>query len=159
MKQGRYFVFRWEQLLPTWCHPWWTPLASRNILRRRCWLIFALKNEDWAAPLSLSLFKSGTSRSSLLSWTLCIPLFVGEREKWENPRKCVTELSLFFGTSSFKTMMMVGKKYDYDRKIKKMITWWRLWSYHIFVISFTWAKFLENKIYTEKTRKLRQNTQ
>ena len=24
---------------------------------------------------------------------------------------------------------------------------------------FTWAKFLENKIYTEKTRKLRQNTQ
>ena len=29
----------------------------------------------------------------------------------------------------------------------------------IFVIFFTRAKFLENKIYTEKTRKLRQNTQ
>ena len=29
----------------------------------------------------------------------------------------------------------------------------------IFVIFFTQAKFLENKIYTEKTRKLRQNTQ
>ena len=31
--------------------------------------------------------------------------------------------------------------------------------YLIFVIFFTQAKFLENKIYTEKTRKLRQNTQ
>ena len=32
-------------------------------------------------------------------------------------------------------------------------------SYLIFVIFFTRAKFLENKIYTKKTRKLRQNTQ
>merc|ERR1712155_17756 len=32
-------------------------------------------------------------------------------------------------------------------------------SYLIFVIFFTRTKFLENKIYTEKTRKLRQNTQ
>ena len=32
-------------------------------------------------------------------------------------------------------------------------------AYLIFVICFTRAKFLENKIYTEKTRKLRQNTQ
>ena len=32
-------------------------------------------------------------------------------------------------------------------------------SYLIFVIFFTQAKFLENKIYTEKTRTLRQNTQ
>ena len=32
-------------------------------------------------------------------------------------------------------------------------------AYLIFVIFFTQAKFLENKIYTEKTRKLRQNTQ
>ena len=32
-------------------------------------------------------------------------------------------------------------------------------SYLIFVIFFTRAKFLEDKIYTEKTRKLRQNTQ
>ena len=32
-------------------------------------------------------------------------------------------------------------------------------AYLIFVIIFTRAKFLENKIYTEKTRKLRQNTQ
>ena len=32
-------------------------------------------------------------------------------------------------------------------------------SYLIFVIFFTLAKFLENKIYTKKTRKLRQNTQ
>ena len=31
--------------------------------------------------------------------------------------------------------------------------------YLILVIIFTRAKFLENKIYTEKTRKLRQNTQ
>ena len=31
--------------------------------------------------------------------------------------------------------------------------------YLIFVIFFTRAKFLENKIYIEKTRKLRQNTQ
>ena len=31
--------------------------------------------------------------------------------------------------------------------------------YLIFVIFFTRAKFLENKIYTEKMRKLRQNTQ
>ena len=31
--------------------------------------------------------------------------------------------------------------------------------YLIFVIFFTQAKFLENKIYTEKTHKLRQNTQ
>ena len=34
-----------------------------------------------------------------------------------------------------------------------------LHAYLIFVIFFTEAKFLENKIYTEKTRKLRQNTQ
>ena len=34
---------------------------------------------------------------------------------------------------------------------------WR--SYLIFAIFFTQAKFLENKIYTEKTSKLRQNTQ
>ena len=32
-------------------------------------------------------------------------------------------------------------------------------AYLIFVIVFTRAKFLENKIYTEKKRKLRQNTQ
>ena len=32
-------------------------------------------------------------------------------------------------------------------------------SYLIFVIFFTRAKFLENKTYTDKTRKLRQNTQ
>ena len=32
-------------------------------------------------------------------------------------------------------------------------------AYLIFVICFTRAKFLENKIYTEKTHKLRQNTQ
>ena len=32
-------------------------------------------------------------------------------------------------------------------------------TYLIFVIFFTRAKFLENKIYTEKARKLRQNTQ
>ena len=32
-------------------------------------------------------------------------------------------------------------------------------TYLIFVIFFTRAKFLENKIYTEKMRKLRQNTQ
>ena len=34
-----------------------------------------------------------------------------------------------------------------------------VYTYLIFVIIFTRAKFLENKIYTEKTRKLRQNTQ
>ena len=34
-----------------------------------------------------------------------------------------------------------------------------LMTYLIFVIFFTRAKFLENKIYTEKRRKLRQNTQ
>ena len=32
-------------------------------------------------------------------------------------------------------------------------------SYFLFVIFFTHTKFLENKIYTEKTCKLRQNTQ
>ena len=32
-------------------------------------------------------------------------------------------------------------------------------TYLIFVIFFTQAKILENKIYTEKTRKLPQNTQ
>ena len=32
-------------------------------------------------------------------------------------------------------------------------------AYLIFVIFFTRAKFLENKIYTKKTRNLRQNTQ
>ena len=32
-------------------------------------------------------------------------------------------------------------------------------AYLIFVIFFTRAKFLQNKIYTEKTRKLRQNTE
>ena len=33
------------------------------------------------------------------------------------------------------------------------------YTYLLFVIFFTQTKFLENKIYTEKTRKLRQNTQ
>ena len=37
--------------------------------------------------------------------------------------------------------------------------WSRSYSYLIFVIFFTQAKFLENKIYTEKKHKLRQNTQ
>ena len=32
-------------------------------------------------------------------------------------------------------------------------------AYLIFVIFFTQAEFLENKIYTKKMRKLRQNTQ
>ena len=32
-------------------------------------------------------------------------------------------------------------------------------AYLLFVIFFTQTKFLENKIYNEKTRKLRQNTQ
>ena len=32
-------------------------------------------------------------------------------------------------------------------------------TYLIFVVFFTRTKFLENKIYTEKTRKLQQNTQ
>ena len=32
-------------------------------------------------------------------------------------------------------------------------------TYLIFVVFFTQTKFLENKIFTEKTRKLRQNTQ
>ena len=32
-------------------------------------------------------------------------------------------------------------------------------AYLIFVVFFTQTKFLENKIYTKKTRKLRQNTQ
>ena len=35
----------------------------------------------------------------------------------------------------------------------------RVEAYLIFVIFFTLAKFLENKIYTKKMRKLRQNTQ
>ena len=35
----------------------------------------------------------------------------------------------------------------------------KVYPYLIFVIFFTRAKFLENKIYTEKTRTLRQNTQ
>ena len=57
----------------------------------------------------------------------------------------------------------------------KMIWWYVVWRresllvirqvigdfdlYLIFVIFFTQSKFLENKIYTKKTRKLRQNTQ
>ena len=35
----------------------------------------------------------------------------------------------------------------------------QVFSYLIFVIFFTRAKFLESKIYTEKPRKIRQNTQ
>ena len=35
----------------------------------------------------------------------------------------------------------------------------KILTYLILVILFTRAKFLDNKIYTEKTRKLRQNTQ
>ena len=34
-----------------------------------------------------------------------------------------------------------------------------IFSYLIIVIFFTLTQFLENKIYTQKTRKLRQNTQ
>merc|ERR1711928_168245 len=57
----------------------------------------------------------------------------------------------------------------------KMLCWWSrelemccvlflslmlmLRAYLLFVIFFTQAKFFENKIYTEETRKLRQNTQ
>ena len=39
------------------------------------------------------------------------------------------------------------------------ITDTNVWAYLIIVIFFTLTQFLENKIYTQKTRKLRQNTQ
>ena len=41
----------------------------------------------------------------------------------------------------------------------QQVKYYSFTSYLIFVIFFTRAKFLENKIYTEKMRKLRQNTQ
>ena len=44
--------------------------------------------------------------------------------------------------------------HSYNQALEELLI-----SYLIFVIFFTRAKFLENKIYTEKTRKLRQNTQ
>ena len=52
---------------------------------------------------------------------------------------------------------------DYVGSYKIAHHWTEEWflrhpPYLIFVIFFTLAKFLENKIYTEKTRKLRQNT-
>ena len=50
---------------------------------------------------------------------------------------------------------MVDKNFDG----KKLAEWGTPPPYLIFVIFFTQAKFLENKIYTEKTRKLQQNTQ
>ena len=40
-----------------------------------------------------------------------------------------------------------------------LFVWIKVKPYLIFVIFFTRTKFLENKIYTEKMRKLRQNTQ
>ena len=42
---------------------------------------------------------------------------------------------------------------------KQNIIRWGIHAYLIFVIFFTRVKFLENKIYTEKTHKLRENTQ
>ena len=45
------------------------------------------------------------------------------------------------------------------RNINLILNIRREGTYLIFVIYFTRAKFLENKIYTKKTRKLRQNTQ
>ena len=64
----------------------------------------------------------------------------------------------------------IQKQSRLDRKIKKIQHCWGKpikrtlcgdckVTYLIFVIFFTRAKFLENKIYTEKTRKLRKNTQ
>ena len=44
-------------------------------------------------------------------------------------------------------------------RLQYLNDWLLLLPYLIFVIFFTRAKLLENKIYTEKTRKLRQNTQ
>ena len=59
--------------------------------------------------------------------------------------------------------MEVGTTHKYELKDKdrfRLTARPKLYNtYLIFVIFFTRAKFLENKIYTQKTRKLLQNTQ
>ena len=50
-------------------------------------------------------------------------------------------------------------KYKYKNKTKNTMMMTYLPTYLLFVIFFTQTKILENEIYTEKTRKLRQNTQ
>ena len=51
-------------------------------------------------------------------------------------------------------MFLTAKEFSFSsRSLRMKIT------YLIFVIFFTQAKFLENKIYPKKTRKIRQNTQ
>ena len=66
-------------------------------------------------------------------------------------------------THNIKLVLLLRyEKYDSGREDKNQLQGLSLNgcnTYLIFVIFFTRAKFLENKIYTEKTRKLRQNTQ
>ena len=47
----------------------------------------------------------------------------------------------------------------YQFTFQKNVSKYYLFSYLIIVIFFTLTKFLEDKIYTQKARKLRQNTQ
>ena len=74
-----------------------------------------------------------------LSWTANMLLYF--------PAKCLNKQDLLDEILSFEFLYIV----QYNNV--------GLASYLKFVIFFTWTKFLENKIYTEKTRKLRQNTQ
>ena len=82
-----------------------------------------------------------------------------------NTEKKVREMLLFHGTdaANIDSILKGGFNLDFNptHKKKRQLLGRGIYmaAYLIFVIFFTQAKFLENKIYTEKTRKLRQNTQ
>ena len=99
---------------------------------------------------------------------------------YQNPVFCDTMHFLFICRNIFATSLFISKistwtqhvnrlfceekRNNKERKIisiyRNLLNGWNaINSYLIFVICFTRAKFLENKIYTEKTRKLRQKTQ
>ena len=69
----------------------------------------------------------------------------------------------FFGRKSISPLARHLGRFDFlmtTSSLVDQIGWEeKVMSYLIFVIFFIQAKFLENKIYTEKTCKLRQNTQ
>ena len=86
--------------------------------------------------------------------------------------KCLFEFDAVFEIMPKETPLIFAQfqmeqfhlKFFYKKQNKKTQTKQRefikiICSYLIFVIFFTRAKFFDNKIYTEKTRKLWQNTQ
>ena len=95
-------------------------------------------------------------------WTCCYWFY----KKWKRPHMFVCFIELTY------LQLIAPNLYMIKKRLILLVSAWpeqqqpvggknisTFSTYLIFVIFFTRAKFLENKIYNEKTRKLQQNTQ